>query len=222
MLELCYRRLAHGKWINPGFLTGPCLPLYSSGLIILYSFCELRLPFTASPAQRKAVLIILLAVTLTLLEYITGIIFTSFFHVKLWDYSARPANIQGIICPLFSLIWAAAGAVYVLFVHPLVERLMLWLTNKALFSFFAGIYIGFLIIDIVYSFRLVTKIKAFADEQQLLIKYEGFKLSIAKRAEHIRELRAFILPFHSPAGLHAELESYIKELKTRGIKSRRK
>ena len=34
-LELFYRRLAHGKWINPGFLIGPYLPIYGFGLVIL-------------------------------------------------------------------------------------------------------------------------------------------------------------------------------------------
>lgn len=28
LIELVFRRIAHGKWINPGFLSGPCLPLY--------------------------------------------------------------------------------------------------------------------------------------------------------------------------------------------------
>ena len=33
VLELFYRRMAHGKWINPGCLVGPCLPLYGIGVI---------------------------------------------------------------------------------------------------------------------------------------------------------------------------------------------
>lgn len=41
VLELFYRRFfsrnnKERKWINPGFCTGPYLPLYGSGLCLLY------------------------------------------------------------------------------------------------------------------------------------------------------------------------------------------
>ena len=35
VLELFYRRIAGGKWVNPGFLIGPYLPIYGFGLCIL-------------------------------------------------------------------------------------------------------------------------------------------------------------------------------------------
>ena len=35
VLELFYRRIDHGKWVNPGFLVGPYLPIYGFGLCIL-------------------------------------------------------------------------------------------------------------------------------------------------------------------------------------------
>lgn len=45
-LELFYRRYAskavEKKWINPGFCTGPYLPLYGFGLCILYLVASLE------------------------------------------------------------------------------------------------------------------------------------------------------------------------------------
>ena len=35
ILELFFRRIVHGKWVNPGFLVGPYLPIYGFGLVIL-------------------------------------------------------------------------------------------------------------------------------------------------------------------------------------------
>ena len=32
ILELFFRRIVHGKWVNPGFLIGPYLPIYGFGL----------------------------------------------------------------------------------------------------------------------------------------------------------------------------------------------
>lgn len=218
ILELCYRRAAHGKWINPGFLTGPCLPLYGSGVLLLYGFCSLDLSFIKSDALRKIVLILILAVVLTGIEYVTGIVFTTVFHVKLWDYSSRPGNIQGIICPLFSLIWGLIGAAYALFIHPYLVSFIDWLSLNPIYNFFFGIYLGVLIVDVFYSFHLVRKIKAFADEQQLLVRYESLKLSIAERAEKIKAKRNFAFAFRSPVSLREEFESYLESLKEKGIK----
>ena len=35
ILELVYRRILHGKLVNPGFLVGPYLPIYGFGLTIM-------------------------------------------------------------------------------------------------------------------------------------------------------------------------------------------
>ena len=97
ILELFFRRIVHKKWINPGFLNGPFIPLYGFGVVILYFISDLSIAW-----YYKAFLFLVL---LTLIEYIAGIIFIKGMHIKLWDYSSRWGNIQGIICPLFSIIW---------------------------------------------------------------------------------------------------------------------
>lgn len=43
VLELFFRRFFSGanperKWLNPGFLFGPCLPLYGFGTVLLFIF----------------------------------------------------------------------------------------------------------------------------------------------------------------------------------------
>ena len=50
VLELLYRNLTHRhkKWINPGFCTGPYLPIYGFGLCTLsVSYTHLTLPTTS-------------------------------------------------------------------------------------------------------------------------------------------------------------------------------
>lgn len=46
VLELFFRRFFSGanperKWLNPGFLFGPCLPLYGFGTVLLFILSEL-------------------------------------------------------------------------------------------------------------------------------------------------------------------------------------
>lgn len=51
------------------------------------------------------------ALTITLLEFIFGIIFNMILRMNVWDYSNVPLNILGQICLPFSLIWFAFGLI---------------------------------------------------------------------------------------------------------------
>ena len=44
VMELIFRRIVHKKWVNPGFLKGPYLPIYGIGLVILYIVAIFELP----------------------------------------------------------------------------------------------------------------------------------------------------------------------------------
>lgn len=45
------------------------------------------------------------AAIITGIEFTTGCIVNLIFQLNVWDYSARPLNILGQICPLFSILW---------------------------------------------------------------------------------------------------------------------
>lgn len=96
VLELFFRRLITktGKWMNPGFLVGPCLPLYGFGLCILYLLASGEALLPSMPDwSKKIILFIIMAIMMTLIEYIAGIIFIRHMKVKLWDYSNMWGNI---------------------------------------------------------------------------------------------------------------------------------
>lgn len=219
--EFFFRRAVHGKWVNPGFLNGPCLPLYGFGVLALYGLCSIELPFLHSQAAQLLVRIGLIAVAMTAIEYVTGVIFTRYFHVRLWDYSTRPGNIDGIICPLFSLIWALAGAAYALLLHPKLTALVAWLSEHPLLHFFTGIFIGLFLVDVFDSFRVAAKIREFAGEHKLQIRYEQFKLSVQRRAQENRLKHHFLLPLHTPGSLRTELEQYLAALREKAPRKRK-
>lgn len=107
VIELFFRRFLskanpERKWINPGFCVGPYIPLYGFGLCLLYllSSCEQYLPIENS-MLRKVLLIVVMMIALTLIEYLAGLICLKAFKVRLWNYSKVKFNIDGLICPLF-------------------------------------------------------------------------------------------------------------------------
>ena len=192
VLELFYRRFISGanperKWINPGFCVGPYVPLYGFGL------CD------------KLLLFLGMSVSMTAIEYIAGIMSLKIMHVRLWDYSNQWGNIQGLICPQFSLIWAAASAGYYFLVHPHILDALQWLSENLAFSFVIGYFFGVFTIDVVYSAHLVTRIRQFAKENEVDIKLEQLKAHIRRRQDERREKANFLFAFRSSHSLAEHL-----------------
>lgn len=131
----------------------------------------------------KVVLFLGMAVCMTGIEYMAGIWSLKFTKVCLWDYSNEWGNIQGIICPKFSILWAILGAAYYFFIHPYILNALDWLSNNLAFSFVIGLFFGIFIIDAVQSAQLVAKLKQYAEENDIIVKYEAIKTYIRIRQE---------------------------------------
>lgn len=210
-LELFFRRFFSAsnperKWINPGFCTGPYIPLYGFGLCILYLLASIdKYDITGNNIIDKALLFIAMAVCTTVIEYIAGIICIKFMKVRLWDYSDMWGNINGIICPLFSVAWAVLGAIYYFAIHPYILDALHWLSENLAFSFVVGMFYGVFIIDVSKSMQLVTKIKKFAHENDIEVKYENLKSHIRKIHDETKEKYYFFSPFRSKESISENL-----------------
>lgn len=213
-LEVVFRKFfsksnPHHKWVNPGFLIGPYLPLYGFGVCILFllSIFE-NAPLFNFCSNSKLLLFISMGVIMTVIEYVSGIIFIKGMKVKLWDYSDKKWNIQGIICPQFSLLWVISGAVYYYFVHPRILNALKWLSQNLAFSFFIGLFFGIFIVDLVYSDHILSKIKKFANTNGVIIKYEELKNHIIESKEKGYEKVRFIFAMHSKVPIIDYLNKY--------------
>ena len=220
VLELFYRRFVSGvntehKWINPGFCTGPCLPIYGNGLCALYLLASLegRLPW-----MNKFVMFLLMAVAMTGIEYIAGLLCLKVAKVRLWDYSDQWGNIQGIICPLFSLYWAVGGALYYFLIHPHILGALDWLSRNLAFSFVIGMYFGVFLLDFAHSANLAAKLRAFANEYDVVVRYEALKLHIRQAEDAAKHKYHFFRPFYSELPLREHLKQMADGLEKRKIK----
>ena len=99
--ELFYRRffltqIPGRKWINPGFCTGPYLPLYGVGLGLVYLITVFGNCYLPSDSYGSDLfLIVCMSIAMTVVEYIAGILALKVVKVRLWDYRKRRGNIQG-------------------------------------------------------------------------------------------------------------------------------
>ncbi len=213
-IEVVFRRIFTAKkWINPGFLTGPYLPLYGFGVAGLFGIS--RIPLHTGMAWLDALLLILImGAAMTLIEYIAGLIFIKGMKIKLWDYSNRWGNVQGIICPLFSFLWLLVGvAFYFVFDGPVLEA-VLWFVRNIEFAFVVGIFFGIFFVDLGHSLHLATRIKKFAEEHGIVVHYEKLKEEIGTRKEEIKEKASFMFPFRAAAELKDSLTERMKKFST--------
>ena len=116
--ESCYVSLREHRWVNRGFMHGPMLPLYGSGAVSV-------LIITLPVRDNLPLVLIMGMIGATLLEFFTGMVMESLFHVRYWDYSHLKFNVKGYICPVASLCWGVFSIMMVKVVHIPIEEVIL-------------------------------------------------------------------------------------------------
>ena len=217
VLELFYRKFfdpanVERKWLNPGFLTGPYLPLYGFALWLLYGMTRVeRFIPIGNDIARKVVLFLLMAAVITLLEYITGMIFIVKLKIMLWDYTQFWGNIKGIICPMYSFFWLVLSFAYCFFIDPAISGSVLGLLDHLELSFFVGLYYGVFFIDLFVSINNLVNIAEFARAHNIIVSIDELREQINAFRERNREKPLFFLPIHLSSlsnTLNSSLERY--------------
>ncbi|MEG1222432.1 MAG: putative ABC transporter permease [Bacilli bacterium] len=202
VIELFFRRFVSMKrWINPGLLHGPWLPIYGFGLCLLFFFsnmftyCDISLNF-----HLEAFLCILLfGVAATLLEYVGGMIFCKLMHIKLWDYSNMKGNIKGVICPQFTALWIIAAIMYYFLLKTPFNNLFnliyeyMFTANNIWLILVIGLLYGLLIGDFISIIKPFTTISSIAKENKYVVEWENIKLHIKKNIKDKSSLSTIIL-----------------------------
>lgn len=221
IIEVFFRRFVSMKrWINPGFLKGPCLPLYGFGVCALHFFSTIAFKYMLSGEDSIAtnkfygiyeangefiiptgnlpfwatslIIILIIGVAMTLLEFIAGLIFVKGLHIQLRDYSKLKGNIMGIICPLFSLIWTAVGAIYRFGIRPLITYLLsMFIPHIWGATFLIGFYYAILLVDFINSVILSIKISGQAKKLNHVVDFEKLKLNLKKKEYKNKKLSDF-------------------------------
>jgi len=98
MIEILYRGYTH---ISMSILGGICL-------------CAIRGVDLALGKGKLFLKALCSAIIITQLEFICGVIVNLGMGLSVWDYSQRPLNIAGQICPLFTFFWFLLSLPYFL------------------------------------------------------------------------------------------------------------
>ena len=168
-VSVCKRQLT-----NRGFLTGPMLPIYGSGAVVM--LC------VTYPVRSSDIGIFFLGMfAATLLEYVTGVVMEALFQVRYWDYSDKKFNIQGHICLSSSLAWGVFTLLLIRVVHPRVSALLEQIPQTVCFG-------ALIVITIVFAVDFASSFHAAMDLRQILESLTNLKSDAEKLRERFTVL----------------------------------
>lgn len=202
IIEVIYRSISQRKFVNAGFLFGPFIPIYGFGALFITLLQYLFHNWHLVPR------FIVFALSLSIIEYMTGFFSEKIFKLKLWDYSESRFNLHGRICLHFSLLWAILAFFFVIFIHPIVLQNVI-LLDGFFVKTAAVAYVLYFITDYFFSALSLT---AFRDKIAYLYS-EYFNLSNP-------EIENILRSFQRLRNAFPYLNKYINNIINKNIKNR--
>lgn len=174
--ETIYCTILQRKLVNRGFLYGPLCPIYGCGaLLVLFLLKDVR----------SSILPLFLSgiVVTTVLEYLTSVLMEKLFHMKWWDYSHLPFNINGRVCLLNSCEFGVLSVFVVKLLHPaisgVVKRIPLSVQTAI-----TGILLAVILVDAVYTAYGILVLKGKLDD--IYMQMDEIRLKTEEGAQKLR------------------------------------
>lgn len=119
--------VSDGVLTNRGFLYETICPMYGYAALVLILLSKSKRINGKGGFIKKMILATLWC---SILEYLTAAVLWHLFHLKWWDYSNEPFNLQGRICLAASLFWGVLSVLFMKVLHPFVERQLKRISKK--------------------------------------------------------------------------------------------
>jgi uncharacterized membrane protein len=163
IIETAYRSCCEKKFVNAGFLSGPFLPIYGFGAVIITSINREVQQFP------QIISWIITLLSPTILEYFGSWILEKMFKLKLWDYSKERLNLNGRICLKFSVIWTFLAMTHILIIQPRIFKKIMIL-GSYYSHFVAGGLVTYFMLDLNHSVRSIINFKDFQNNISKLVE----------------------------------------------------
>ncbi len=174
--ETVYCSVIQKHFVNRGFLYGPLCPIYGCGALLVL--------FLLRDVSNSLIPLFLSGVVVTtVLEYLTSVLMEKLFHMKWWDYSHLPFNINGRVCLLNSCEFGALSVFVVRILHPAIVDLIGKL-NTTMAWFVA---IGLLVIVLTDTFVTVRGLLILKGKlDDIYDRIEDIRLKTEEGSEKLR------------------------------------
>ncbi len=141
------------KNFESGILFGPWTPIYGVGAILTIIISnKIFKNMHKSKVTETIITFLILTLTLTLIEWLGGIIIENVFHETLWNYKNFQFNIGKYISLEMALIWGLISIFIIYFIKPIIDKIEKKIPKSLTYTLLI-----FFIIDIITI--IITKIK---------------------------------------------------------------
>ena len=124
IIETLFGIATKGVWESrQSFLYGPFCAIYGVGAALMIIFLH-------KYSKRYNTLFVLGFIIGSIVEYLVSFLGEMMLHVKWWDYSNMPLNINGRICVFFSIFWGFLAIYLICSVNPKIDDLIEWFKSK--------------------------------------------------------------------------------------------
>lgn len=150
IMEVCVTFYDEHKFINRGFLIGPCCSIYGWGCMLLL--------FLLESSKNDFVGLFLKAIVIcSILEYMTSLVMEKLFRARWWDYSDKKFNLNGRICLETMIPFGILACLVLYFIQPNLEYYY-GLIPSGILIFISIILFMIYLIDNFVSFNIVFHI----------------------------------------------------------------
>ncbi len=151
LMEVILVSIQTKKPTDRGFLIGPLCPIYGVGALLITILLN-------KYSNDLPALFIMATILGAILEYFTSYIMEKMFKTRWWDYSDKKYNINGRISLTTSIGFGILGVILIHILNPFFKNILNHFSNTAVLTISIVLLIIF-IIDIITSFRIISKIK---------------------------------------------------------------
>lgn len=176
--EMVYASCKEERYVNRGLLFGPICPLYGVVITVVMSL-------VGESGIRLLLLLLVSIIMVIFLEWLTAYLPVRFLGVRLRDYSQLPGNVEGYICPLFSLGWAILCTLTARFGHSYLAGVLKWIPGSVSWVIFGICYLA-IAVDLVIQIRSLKKVgQTLAELQELLGEKEKVSAHQGKKYQEL-------------------------------------
>ena len=129
-----------------GVLTGPVTLVYGvGGLTIILINKYILGKIKTHKVLEVIIAFFIYAISLTLVELISGYLCNLIFDIDMWNYTSKKYNIGKYICLELVPIWGLLGVIITYIVKPFIDKVVKLVPKEATYFFYLILIIDFVI-----------------------------------------------------------------------------
>ena len=160
-MEVALKYRQFHRFINRGFLTGPLLPIYGSGTVLITLVVGNLSSVESGPVMTFSLSFVICG----LVEYLTSLVLEKIFHARWWDYSQKPMNLHGRVWIGNLILFGLAGIGIIHISNPVLYRFLDLFTLRTR-EIVAAVLLVILFADFVVSYFVLKLVKVGIDSSE--------------------------------------------------------